>query len=93
MIEIYDKILGKKLQVGPAEIREHRIGAAFHSHCFFLGCPEVFSRMVVENAKGCTAARSVINSYMECMAIVHMQPGVSPRACRQRHPSRSGWCG
>ena len=47
MTDIYDKILVQKLKLGPADFRDQCTGAAFDGQYFHLGCPEVFSRMVV----------------------------------------------
>ena len=55
MSEIYDKTFVKKLKLSPADIREECTGAAFDGQYFHLGCPEVFTRMVVEEAKGAAA--------------------------------------
>jgi hypothetical protein len=53
------------LQLGPAKIIEHCTDATFDGRYFHLGYLEVFSRMVVENAKEAATTRSVIKNYME----------------------------
>jgi hypothetical protein len=65
MTEIYDKNFVKKLKLGPADLRDHCTGAAFDGHYFRLGCPEVFSRMVVEKAKGAAATETEVKSFVE----------------------------
>jgi hypothetical protein len=47
------------------EIRDQCTGAAFDGRYFHLGCPEVFSRMVVENAKGAAGTGAEVNDFME----------------------------
>ena len=55
----------KKLKLGPADIRDQCTGAAFDGQYFHLGCPEVLSRMVVENAKGAAATAREVNNFVE----------------------------
>ncbi len=65
MPEIYDKTVVKKLKLGPADIRDQCAGADFDGQYFHLGFPEVFSRMVVEKAKGSAKTRLEVNGFME----------------------------
>ena len=65
MSDIYDKTFVKKLNLSPTDIRDQCTGAAFDGQYFHLGCPEVFSRMVVEKAKGAATTVDEVNSYME----------------------------
>jgi hypothetical protein len=65
MTHIYDKTFVKTLNLGPADIRDQCTGAAFDGQYFHLGCPEVFSRMVVEKAKGAAITVDEVNSFME----------------------------
>jgi len=67
MSEIYDKTFVKKLNLGSANIRDHCTGAAFDGQYFQVGCPEVFSRMVVEKAKGAATTGNDVDSFMECL--------------------------
>ena len=64
MEEINDKTFVKKLKLGPTDIRDPCTGAAFDGQYFHLGCSEVFSRMVVEKAKGSAAIASEVDSFM-----------------------------
>jgi hypothetical protein len=63
--DTYDKTLVQKLKLGPADIRDPCTGAAFDGQYFHLGCPEVFSRLVVEKAKGVAATGAEVNSFWE----------------------------
>ena len=65
MTNIYDKILVQKLKLGPAYIRDQCTGAAFDGQYFHLGCLEVFSRMVVEKAKGVAATGDEVDRFLE----------------------------
>ena len=65
MSQIYDKFFVNKLKLGPTDIRDRCTEEAFDGQYFHLGCPEVFSRMVVEKAKGAAATVDEVNSYME----------------------------
>ncbi len=64
MTEIYDKIFVKKLKLKPADIIDQCTGAAFDGQCFHLGCPEILSRMVVENLKGATTTAAEVNNFV-----------------------------
>jgi hypothetical protein len=65
MIEIYVKTFVKKLKLGPADIRDQCTGADFDGQYFHLGCPEIFSIMVVEKAKGAAPTGAEVNSVVE----------------------------
>ena len=65
MIEIYVKTFVKKLKLGPANIRDLCTGATFDGQYLHLECPEVFSRIVVETAKGATSIGDEVNRFVE----------------------------
>jgi hypothetical protein len=65
MTEIYDKTFVKKLKLGPAEIKDQCTGNVFDGQYFHFGCPEVFSRMVIEKAKGAVTTATEVNSFVE----------------------------
>ena len=65
MSDIYEKTFVKKLKLGPADIRDQCTGAAFDGQYFHLGCLEVFSRMVVEKAKGAVPTGAEVNNFWE----------------------------
>jgi len=51
--------------LSPANIRDRCTGAAFDGQYFHLGCPEIFSRMVVEKAKGVAATGDEVKNFVE----------------------------
>jgi hypothetical protein len=51
--------------LSPANIRDRCTGAAFDGQYFHLGCPEIFSRMVVEKAKGAATTMDEANIFVE----------------------------
>ena len=63
MTYIYDKILVQKLNLGPTDIRDQCTGAGFDGQYFHLGCHGVFSRRVVEKAKGAATTGAEVDSF------------------------------
>ena len=57
--------LREEIEASPADIRDLCTGAAFDGKFFHLGCPEVFSIIVVEKAKGAAATGDAVKSFVE----------------------------
>jgi hypothetical protein len=55
----------KKLNLDPAGMRNQCTGAVFDGQYFHLGCREVFSRMVVDKAKGAATTRDEVDMFMK----------------------------
>jgi hypothetical protein len=65
MKEIYDKTFVTELKFGPSHITDLCTGVVFDGQYFHLGYLDVFSRMVVEKAKGSATTGAEVDSFVE----------------------------